>query len=92
MAKPKQLRDAPNPLAPWFDAVVEVIGKATAYANRGRVASICKDMKAAGVDPATFAERYRAAMARYAGWRLAADISAVQTCWGWAVEPPKDDR
>jgi hypothetical protein len=64
MAKPKQLRDAPNPLAPWFDA--------------------------AGVDPATFAERYRAAMARYAGWRLAADISAVQTCWGWAVEPPKD--
>ncbi len=77
-----------HPLAPWFEAIAGVIGRTAAVSSAGRVLKIAKAMKLAGLHPSTV-PRIVDVVARYAAWRKTVDLSAVQECWPWLIEPPK---
>lgn len=87
--KPVKVRPA-NPLDPWWEAIASLIGTTSAKAAGGRVAKIAAAMKAADVTPEEVRRDLPGIIRRYAGWRRVIDITAVQSCWGWIKDPPKE--
>lgn len=89
-APPEPKPKAAHPLAEWFEAIADLIGPTAARQAAGRVAKIAAGMKAAGVTPEEVRRDLPGVINHYAGWRKVIDITAVQCCWPWIHEPPRE--
>ena len=54
------------------------------------MAKIAAAMKAADVTPEEVRRDLPGVINRYAGWRRVIDLAAVQCCWFWLKEPPRE--
>jgi len=88
-APPARVERAPHPLAPWYDAIADLIGATAAKASAGRVLKIAKAMKDAGIAPDDVRANLFDVVRRYSPWRKVVDLTAVQCCWPWLKEPPQ---
>lgn len=85
--KKRKASNEAHKLAPYFDAIARLVGPVAVAASRGRVARIAAAMLAAGVVPADL-DRLPAVIRANAPYMKSLDLSALQTCWPWLVEPP----
>lgn len=90
---PKRIRKAneSHPLRPWFEAIEALVGVLAVKAAGGRVARIARQIADAGVTPEEL-RRLPLVVAACAPYMTCLDLAAVQRCWPWLREPPRQVR
>lgn len=76
-------------LAPYFDALAALCGRAAVNQARGRVGKMAKDMEAAGLTVDRLREELPAVVRRYAPRFRVIDLTVVACCWPWILDPPR---
>lgn len=85
----KRKANAGHKFAPYFDAIGAAIGPIAVRQSAGRVSKVAKAMYEAGLEPHQVKDVV-AAIRKWAPWRKVIDLSAIQSCWPWVIEPPTE--